>query len=273
MSAIPPNLGPLVQTAGTTLATDTNSTSWLDSSWWEQLQPGSWRGVGFVMDAAETRAGRRVSVHEYPYRDTVWAEDLGRLPRRFSFQAFLVGDDVYQQRNAMIQACEQPGEGTLVHPTLGSVQCVLLDFTTTDRRERGRMVEVAFSFVVSGDLLFPATSTATGDQINSSAAALNQASAADLALSIQGLTIIAPQAVQATVNGFANLAVTAVNDPTRALNAVAGLAGYYGRYAAGSRGTTLPASATVDSCLSDSITTRTAVVSASAALSAAALTL
>ena len=133
MSAIPPGLGPLTQTAGLTLTPDTSSTSWLQGSWWQQLQPGSWRGVGFVMDAAENRAGRRVAVHEYPYRDTVWAEDLGRLPRRFAFQAFLVGDDVYQQRNAMILACEQPGEGTLVHPTLGAVQCVLLDFTTTER--------------------------------------------------------------------------------------------------------------------------------------------
>jgi prophage DNA circulation protein len=268
MSALPPGIGPLVQTAGLTLATDPSSQSWLDASWWQQLQPGSWRGVGFVMDAAETRAGRRIAVHEYPYRDTVWPEDLGRLPRRFSFQAFLVGDDVYQQRNAMIQACEQPGEGTLVHPTLGSVQCVLIDFSTTDRRERGRMVELAFSFIVSGDLLFPAATLATGDQINASALALNQASAADLALAITALTMSAPRAVQSTVDTFGALAVTAVNDPTRALNAVAGLPGYYGRYAAGRRGTTLPASATVDSCLSGCITTRTAVISASAALSA-----
>jgi prophage DNA circulation protein len=268
MSALPPGIGPLTQTAGRSLAADTNPTSWLDASWWEQLRPGSWRGVGFVMDAAETKAGRRVAVHEYPYRDTVWAEDLGRLPRRFSFQAFLVGDDVYQQRNAMIQACEQPGEGTLVHPTLGSVQCVLLDFTTTDRRERGRMVEIAFAFVVSGDILFPAAVAATGDQINSLALGLNQASAYDLAAAVTASTAARQQI--AMVDAFAGLAVTAVNDPARALSAVAGLPGYYGRYAAGNRGTTLPGSATVASCLANSITTRTTVISASAALSAAA---
>jgi prophage DNA circulation protein len=271
MSALPPGIGPLVQTAGTGFAADTSTISWLDASWWQQLQPGSWRGVGFVMDAAENRAGRRVALHEYPYRDTVWAEDLGRLPRRFAFQAFLVGDDVYQQRNAMIQACEQAGAGTLVHPTLGSVQCVLLDFSTTDRRERGRMVELAFSFVVAGDILFPSTALATADQVNSLAGALNQASAYDLSAAITPGTVAAQQI--AMINSFADLAVTAVNDPARALNAVAGLPGYYGRYAAGARGTTLPPSATVASCLSNCITTRTAVISASAALTAAALTL
>ena len=122
---IPAGIGPLVQVAGTALQTDQSDASWLDGTWWERLQPGSWRGVGFVMDAAENRAGRRTAIHEYPYRDTVWVEDLGRLPRRFAFQAFQVGDDVYQQRDAMIQACEQPGEGTLVHPTLGSVNTTI----------------------------------------------------------------------------------------------------------------------------------------------------
>lgn len=268
MSAIPPGIGPLTQTAGLTLTADQSTSSWLQGTWWQQLQPGSWRGVGFVMDAAENRAGRRVALHEYPYRDTVWAEDLGRLPRRFAFQAFLVGDDVYHQRNAMIQACEQPGEGTLVHPTLGAVQCVLLDFSTTDRRERGRMVELAFSFVVSGDILFPATAIATSDQVNSLAGNLNQASAYDLTAAVTPGTFAQQQF--AMVDSFAALAVTAVNDPARALSAVAGLPGYYGRYAAGARGTTLPASATVDSCLSNAITTRTAVISASVALSAAA---
>jgi prophage DNA circulation protein len=177
---IPPGIGPLTQTAGNQYAIDQSNTTWLQSTWWQQLQPGSWRGVGFVMDAAELKTGRRVAMHEYPYRDTVWPEDLGRLPRRFSFQAFLVGDDVYQQRDAMVEACEQPGEGTLVHPTFGSVECVLVDFTTTDRRERGRMVEIAFSFVVSGDILFPTTALATGAQVGALAGGLNEASAADL---------------------------------------------------------------------------------------------
>ena len=49
---------------------------------------GRGAGVGFVLDAGDTAAGRRVAIHEYPYRDDAWAEDLGKLPRRFSIQAF-----------------------------------------------------------------------------------------------------------------------------------------------------------------------------------------
>jgi prophage DNA circulation protein len=255
------SLGELAQTAGRHLAADLRPYSWLDSRWWEQLLPGSWRGVGFVMDAAETRAGRRVALHEYPYRDTVWPEDLGKLPRRFTFQAFLVGDDVYQQRNAMLAAAEQPGEGTLVHPTLGTMQCVLLDFSTTDRRERGRMVEISFQFVLAGDVMFPAAGIASGNLIGQFAGALNLASTSDMTSTLTSLRSVPSQAA-AFMPSFGGLAADVVNDPTRALNSVAGLQGYNGRFAAGSRTTLLPSTASVGSAIAASITSRSSVLSA-----------
>jgi prophage DNA circulation protein len=167
----------------TGLEADISGQSWGSGAWFLQLQPGSWRGVGFVMDTMQCKAGRRVAVHEYPYRPTIWAEDLGLLPRRFALQAYLCGDDVYQQRDAMIAACEQPGAGTLVHPTMGAVECVLLDFAVTDRREHGRVVEVALAFIVSGDIRYPGSATATGDDVTARAANLGAASSADLAAS------------------------------------------------------------------------------------------
>jgi prophage DNA circulation protein len=266
VAALPPALpiGNAVQTVGTTQQSD--SGSWYGSLWYQQLVPGSWRGVGFVLDASEGKMGRRTAMHEYPYRDTVWVEDLGRLPRRFAFQAFIVGDDCYQQRNAMVQACEQPGVGTLVHPTFGSVQCVLIDFSTIDRRERGRIVELSFQFVVAGDLTFPTSSIATGQNVLGMASAVNTASASDMSRILSGMAIV-PQSAQAAIPSFSNLAVSAVSDPARALNAVNGLVGLFGRYSSGSMMTLQPASATVESALSDSVTTYHAVVEAANALS------
>jgi prophage DNA circulation protein len=272
VSAIPPTIpagiGPLVQTGGTALATDPTDTTWLDGVWWQQLQPGSWRGVGFVMDAAETRAGRRIAEHEYPYRDTIWAEDLGKLPRRFAFTAYLTGDDVYQQRDAMLAACEQAGPGTLVHPTMGSIECVLLDFSTTDRRERGRYVEITFSFVVSSSILFPQTKIATGAATNAAATGLDQAALADFSTGMTSVGTV-PAMAMSRLGGFSRQAQTAVDDPTRALSAVTGLQGFYGRYSTGNRTALLPPTATVDSVLAHSILSREAVLSAIADLQAA----
>ena len=254
-------IGPFVQGAGTAYQIDQSGLPWEGSAWWQQLQPGSWRSVGFVMDAAQTITGRRVAVHEYPYRDTIWAEDLGRLPRRFAFQAFLIGDDCYQQRDAMINACEQAGDGTLVHPTLGSVQCVLIDFNTTDRRERGRMVEIAFQFVVSGDITFPTTAQATGEQVNALANALYQGSMGDLQHTVAAVPSI-PNAAIGSVPVFAAMANSVIGDAARAINAVNGLPGYYGRYSSGRRSTLLASTSTVQSVLSQTIATGAAVTNA-----------
>jgi prophage DNA circulation protein len=246
------------QSFGGSQIPDSSGASWADGAWFQQLQPGSWRGVGFVLDAGMTAAGRRVAIHEYPYRDDAWAEDLGKLPRRFSIQAFLVGDDVYQQRDAMLRACEQSGAGTLVHPTLGSIQCVLLEFQCADRRERGRVVELQFSFIVAGDVKYPATTTATAQTVVAAAAQLNIASASDLGSALASVASVA-HAATASVGQFTGIAMSAVNDASRIFNSVRGLAGFYGRYGTGSRSTLQPVTATVQGALAAATTARTLV--------------
>lgn len=237
---------------------DNSGLTWGSGAWFQQLQPGSWRGVGFVLDAGDTAAGRRVAIHEYPYRDEAWAEDLGKLPRRFTIQAFLVGDDCYQQRDAMLRAVEQSGSGTLVHPTLGSLQCVLLEFSCADRRERGRVVELQFAFIIAGDVQFPSTAIATVQGVVAAAGNLNLASASDLGLRLQGGGSVARQ-VTSTVSIYAGIATGLVGDATRIFNCVRGLAGFHGRYATGSRSTLQPVTATVSGCLSAATTARTSV--------------
>lgn len=239
---------------------DNSGLSWADGSWAQQLQPGSWRGVGFVLDAGETAAGRRVAIHEYPYRDDAWAEDLGKLPRRFTVHAFIVGDDVYQQRNAMLDACEQPGAGTLVHPTLGSLQCVLLEFQCADRRERGRVVELQFTFIVAGDVQYPATSIATGQAVDGAATNLIGASAVDLGVTLSSVGSVA-QSVTNSLAQYTSMATAVVGDASRIFNSVRGLQGFYGRYAIGSRSTLQPATATVQGVLNATTSARSLVYS------------
>jgi prophage DNA circulation protein len=258
-----PSFGAVSQSVGRSAEIDNSGQSWTGGEWWQQLQPGSWRGVGFVLDAGQTIAGRRIALHEYPYRPDVWAEDLGKLPRRFAVQAFLVGDDVYLQRDAMIAACEQAGAGTLVHPTLGSMQVVLMDFSVTDRRDRGRYVEVALTFIVAGDVRYPATGIATGQAVTNAAAKLRAASQADLGATLATLRSV-PQPAMDSVEGFTVLANQAVMDPGALTGCVRGLQGFYGRYANGALSTLLPISATVSGLLSAATTARSLVASTGA---------
>lgn len=254
--------GSTAQVVGSARTIDNSGNSFTGGYWWEQLQPGSWRGVGFVLDAGQTAAGRRIALHEYPYRDDAWAEDLGKLPRRFSIQAFLVGDDVYSQRDAMLAQVEKSGSGTLVHPTLGSIECVLLEFAATDRRERGRYVELQFSFIIAGDVKYPATAIATGSLVDGAMQRLGVASTNDFSARMSAVSAFPQQALGA-VGQFTSLATSAVSDAGRIIGAVRGLQGFYGRFSMGSLSTLQPVTMTVQGALAAATTARSAVFAAS----------
>jgi prophage DNA circulation protein len=265
----PPSFGAVAQVIGTAATIDNSGDSWSAGDWWQQLQPGSWRGCGFVLDAGQTVAGRRIALHEYAYRDDVWPEDLGKLPRRFSIQAFLVGDDVYSQRDAMLAACEQAGTGTLVHPTLGSMQVVLMEFSVTDRRDRGRYVEVQLTFIVAGDVRYPATGIATGQAVTSAMGALQAASRGDLGAALFALPNV-PQPAMDSVRGFTGMANLAVADAGAIVGTVRGLQGFYGRFSNGSLSSLQPVTATVSGLLGAATTARSLVASTAATVNALA---
>src|SRR5450830_396867 len=114
--------------------------------WMDQLRSASYRGVPFGMLGGEGQFGRRNVVHEYPFRDTVWVEDLGRAARRINVTGFLVGDDCIAQRDRMISVCEQDGDAILIHPTYGEMTVSLLgSLTVTERWDKGRMFEIGSS--------------------------------------------------------------------------------------------------------------------------------
>ncbi|WP_367395378.1 DNA circularization protein [Pantoea sp. Ep11b] len=145
-------------------------------SWIDNLQDASLRGVRFKVEEDEATFGRRVQVHEYPNRDKPWAEDLGRATRRFSVQAYLIGDDIFEQRNRLIEAIEKPGACTLVHPYYGEMTVVVDDTVRVSHSQsEGRMCRVNFSFIESGELSFPTAGLATGQKLSSSVSFLDDA--------------------------------------------------------------------------------------------------
>lgn len=156
-------------------------------SWASRLQQASWRGVPFGVIVAAGRFGRRQAVHTYPFRDTVWVEDLGRAGRRIGLVGFLIenslvygGGDVLQQQERMIAAAEAAGPGTLVHPTLGALTVSLAEpLEITAHRDDGLMFELRFSFIEAGQRVFPSAAAATQDQTHNAAAAADTAVVGD----------------------------------------------------------------------------------------------
>lgn len=239
--------------------------------WSDTLLPASWRGLQFAVDANSLAVGRRLAVHEYPYRDEVWPEDLGRAPRRHSIQGFIVGDDVDARRRAWITAAETAGPGILIHPSLGSIQVTLLTFSSAERKERGRVVELQLEFIVAGLQLFPAISLATAATTLRAATGAIAGVAASYAATlapalVYGVAVV--EAVQAVLVPFGVLAASASGDAAQAATIAVNLAGNFGRY--GGTQTAQTPSATVSNLLAAQTAARAAVAEAVAALPDAA---
>lgn len=187
-------------------------------SWRDQLQPASFRGVEFHAVQRSGTFGRRNQVHEYPFRDLPYVEDLGRMARSFRISGFLIGPDCLRQRDALIAAIEQPGPGKLVHPTHGEMNVSVVGGVVLDESDlEAGAVRITFNVTESGELRFPSADAATQDVVarraDTAGAALKAATARklntrDLPAFAENLAVGRAQRVLDTVQKAAALVTT-----------------------------------------------------------------
>ena len=221
-----------------------------------------------MLEAPHT-TGRRIALHEYPYRDDVFVEDLGLGVRAFTLRAFIVGDDVYSQRDALKAASEIPGPGLLVHPSLGSLNVSLIPpFTMRETAENGRVVELEFTFIQTAQPLYPTAVGSTQATVSTTADSALGSIGTDFTNTIgpalaNGAEVVEKGAV--TTGIWTANAESLSGSASLLVHAVAGLQGNYGRYSNGALGVPQDATATVATLLASVTTARTAVVVAGAA--------
>src|ERR1019366_6312580 len=201
-------------------------------SWMSQLLPASWRGIPFVVEQSSFTTGRKLAIHEYPYKDTPLAEDMGLGNQTLTFNGFLTGDTCFIQRDLLAAACQTKGSGILIHPSLTYIpEATLISAVFNERVDRGRVVEVQLSFLVTDDIpvlklfgmipfgsgTFAIIATAVTTLVSASrpafSALLNPAS---LVLGLVGTTI-------AGVTSFASRILSIGNEPSAIFNSLNGL--------------------------------------------------
>ncbi|WP_175777524.1 DNA circularization protein [Burkholderia anthina] len=258
----------------------------LAGSWWGALRQASFGGVPFAVVATNTRFGSRNVVHEYPFRDDAWVEDIGKLPRRFEIVGFLVensrvygGGPVITQRNRLVEVCES-GPQTFVHPTFGRIENVAcLDSQASESIEHGRVIMVRFVFQKQGARIYPNQSTDTTTALQSLASSLGLGAVSDFIDKVakdiqQGATVV--MTASATVSGWIQIAQAGIDDVRRFFNSVSTMSGNFGRFFGGGNSGFVasnqpaPAGTTAAQLLSNDAALRQAVQTAAKALSAAA---
>lgn len=122
-------------------------------NWRDQYRKGSFRGAEFTSQTSESAGGRRVETHEYPRRDTPWSEDLGRVARQSTLEAFVSGPGYRDARDALIAALEAEGAGTLIHPWDGRMQVAIPTWSCRDSTDEGGIAFFTIQFVEAGKAL------------------------------------------------------------------------------------------------------------------------
>jgi prophage DNA circulation protein len=236
------------------------------------LQNAAWRGVPFKVVGASVRKGRKFAIHDYPFRDGGWAEDMGRAQRTYGFTGYLIGDLAPALQLALDAAAERPGPGLLIHPTIGAVNVSLLSCATAVRRDAMRVIEVAFEFIEQGDRLFPSVLIAT---------AFSVLAAADIGVTACGSSLGGVAGPAASAGGaaigegvavtqaFATACLGQANDPAALVAMAAGLqadpGSSYGRFGAGNASLMLPIGTTIGGLQAQVAAQRATVATAGAA--------
>ena len=122
--------------------------------WRENLLPASYRRVPFFVQAVEGAFGRRLAVHEFPRQLFPQVEDLGgELPREFTVDAYVLGDDFVQQRSRLVDECRRGGAplgGMLQLPWWPPRIVACKSVRVREDAAEGRISRITMEFVETG---------------------------------------------------------------------------------------------------------------------------
>ncbi|MCP4489026.1 MAG: hypothetical protein GY820_17190 [Gammaproteobacteria bacterium] len=116
----------------------------------DQLLTASFRGVTFsVRSESQAEGGRKIVLHEYPNSADRYAEDLGKIPPRFSVRAFVSGQDFIARGRSLQAALDEEGSGRLVLPTFGAFDVTALSYSKDSNQNSVGEISYTLQFAVS----------------------------------------------------------------------------------------------------------------------------
>lgn len=134
--------------------------SWKEKLVWADVsnklkKKASFRGALFSVLDSDTGVGRKNVVHQYPFQNDVYVEDLGLDVDEFTITGYVIQNkeneqDYIDERNSLIKALKEPGPGTLIHPFYGELTVSLLEkVRIIESFAEGGMARFTMAFVLA----------------------------------------------------------------------------------------------------------------------------
>ena len=120
-------------------------------------------------------------LHEYPKRDTPYAEDMGRAATHYQVTGYLVGPNYDQTKRALMAALDSSAGATLMDPYLAMpTTCICERYSVTETRERGGYCVFEMAFVEIGSAGNTLVAPDTGSAVDSAAQSTSNDAAANV---------------------------------------------------------------------------------------------
>lgn len=214
--------------------------TWRDKLVWDDktYHLASFRGAKFYVETTNTEVGRRNVIHQYPYRDLPYVEDLGQDADIFAVNGYIIQSkrnsyNHFPERNKLIEALRTKGSGTLIHPFYGNLEVNVTGKSSISESlsRDGGIAKFTMTFVQSGVNKYPSqvvdpigsVDKVAKDTFNSCAdSAANQydyASRSENTMtndltSFKGMTKSVLSKIKSPVSGSLAKAATAIDDYT-----------------------------------------------------------
>lgn len=125
-------------------------------NWRDNLKDASFRGVPFKVASHTAEGGRRTFLHKFPFNDESYLEDFGKETGTYRIEAYIVQStdndfDYFPYRDALKDALEAFGPGTLIHPFLGTLRVgVQGNYQLKESFSEGGVARFTITFVDAG---------------------------------------------------------------------------------------------------------------------------
>lgn len=147
----------------------------LPAVWRARMMPASLNGARFHCESNARESGRRIVEHQFPKKDSPYAEDMGRAAREFTVRGYCIvfpfdaGDglrtlDYTVVRDALIAQLEAEGPCSLQLPTQPAQQVVCPRYHVNEEERFGGYCTIDMTFQEYGldpSLAAPGIATAS----------------------------------------------------------------------------------------------------------------
>lgn len=153
----------------------------LGLNWRDRLYTAEFRTSKFKVASVDTGVGRRNVVHQYPFRNEPYVEDLGRDANEFVINGYVIANkdndqDYFYERDSLIGALRAEGPGILVHPFYGyQVVSLVGKARIVEDFSEGGICRFTMTFVPAGKNRYPTDAIDSVDSMDAAAETANAA--------------------------------------------------------------------------------------------------